>query len=99
MTTTTRKTQSGKVLLGIFAISAVVCCFGCWQDNAHPSNRGWTGEIAHVEVHGHRPLDEAIKEQARDEARRDMTQEECDYHDAYDSAREQEQNTDFGSMT
>lgn len=85
-----------KLLIYSFAFAAIVCVLGCWYDNCHPKFRPM---YAHVEIHGHRPLDESIREEAKDRERREMSKDERDYRDAQDRGREQEQNTDFGSMT
>lgn len=84
-------THGLKLLIGCFAFAAIAAVWGCWYDNAHPSNRGWTGYITHCEVHGHLPLDEAIKETIRERESSD------DRHER--EAQEMDQNTDFGSMS
>lgn len=97
-----RKTQSGKVLLGIFLASGLLAMFGCWYENNHPSNKSWTGHISHCEVHGHIPLERALKEEARDREYRDMSKGEREYREYQDHENDrsrEEQNTDFGSMS
>lgn len=96
-----RKTQSGKVLLGILLGSTLLAMLGCWYEKNHPCNRNWTGYMSHCEVHGHIPLERALKEEARDREYRDMRPGERDYREHQDREidRQSEQNTDFGSMS
>lgn len=60
------KTQSGKVLVGIFIGCAILAAIGCWYDNHHPRLNTFYRDMAHVEIHIDRPIEDISREVERD---------------------------------
>jgi hypothetical protein len=77
------------IFVGAFVIGYVAIKI---EEKFYPSNRGFTGEMCHVEVHAHGDLKEAILEQA--ECNRQETETKQETQDRHDREQERERERD-----